>query len=171
MERAANSPSIEKPHVYRIIDRERYSLDLKTETEAIDLYKKNRWDSNYGKLSFSEIILISRIILANDTLLEGDRIKLCRALNLMANKAENKYNNSWKGTLRKIWSIIRNLLWNGHISLFEVDCKDPHVKFLSMPKWKAKCLTVSKLKDSKLPCFVGSDANFARLVVQRYATT
>lgn len=162
METCANSEitQAERPYICRVIqppnlfqgEQTSYRLALMNSIGIKRFFETHsRWDCNCGKMQFVEVIRISRILLSFQ-IDPNQKKRVTDSLRLMADKAESKYQSSWMGTVRKIYSWVCNLFVSNDVGLFNTTT-------LESP---------SQVNDH-LPFFVGSDATFARLVADSYS--
>ncbi|MBS0633905.1 MAG: hypothetical protein JSR37_00395 [Verrucomicrobia bacterium] len=159
VEEAANQNRPElKRHICRVIYPLRiFELDLMSQSDVNSFFNTyGRWRANCVKMPFREIIAISRRCLAiwDNNVYTDQKVRLTKALNQMADKAEAKYASGWQGTVRKVISWISNLFSSSTVRLFNQD--DSSIELRLPPSAKP------------LPTFVGTDATYARLVARAY---
>lgn len=103
------------------------------------------------KMTFTNIIRISRIFLANEAD-PNQRKRITQALHKMADRADAFYQGSWWGTANKIHSWVGNLFASSSV--------DFHNNMR---------IELPASANDQLPYFVGTDATFARLVADCYS--
>lgn len=159
--RAAGSSKMPSGHSYicRVIYPDKTcKLELKTEGQVQEHFKRwGRWEATCGKMSLSDVINITRILFLNFPV-ESEQIEpLKEALNRLATRAEEKYKKGFCGTVRKILSMIFNFFIENTVQLF------------SMPKTNVALRVIPQADrlQPKLPFYIGSNADFARLVANQ----
>lgn len=129
------------------------TLEVRTpeEKETFLSTFKNNPLATCEKIHFFDIIRLSRIYLSKiQNSVEKKRVTT--ALIHMADRAETKYNKNFMGLLRRIYSCVCNFFKSKRsINLSYLEEMFPEAK-------------------DHVPFFVGSDANFARLVAKSYSS-
>lgn len=97
-----------------------------------------------------EILNITRIFSINDPIDPNSKDSIKDSLLFMASRAERKYNDGFKGIVRKVIALFFNLFATDSVSLFGMNNTD---------------IAIRVVQDGpKLPWFIGNNANFARLI-------
>jgi hypothetical protein len=147
-----------RPYIYRIVNDGKMSLGLMTPKKAAAFHRMGGENQLCEKLSFSEVIQVTRHFIAGNQDSDYAKKTVSVALTAMAAKADAKY-SGFKGIIRRITSIFHNFLLTDVVVLF------------SEPRRYQ--FTNTKPDTSNFPSlsnntFWGSDAKLARLVVRHY---
>ena len=147
-----------RPYIYRMINEEKMSLGLMTPEKAAAFHRAYGQNQLCEKLSFSEVIQVTRHFIASNKHNDTARAITSTALEAMAVKADTKY-SGFIGIIRRIASIFHNFLLTDVAVLFSQPIRHT--------------VSYTKQDTSNFPSlsnkmFWGSDAKFARLVVRHY---
>lgn len=140
----------EHKYVCRVIyPNNKCTLELKTDGQIKDHFQKyGSWNSNCGKMQLRDLLNITRISNLNNPV----KSDIKESLDFIASRAETKYNNGFKGAVKKLTSIFFNLFTTDSVELF------------CMLKTNVSLEVVGKKNKHKLPLFIGHNANFAHLI-------
>lgn len=153
-----------------------YMLELKTDQEIAEHLQQYGWSGICRKMPLSNVLNLTRISIFNEmneietirqrgrpedgtsiediydglvTEVNVRKEELKRDLNFCAERAERKYNNGFKGLVRRVIAVFLNLFVSDSERLF------------SMPDTN-RALSIERSDRCALPWFIGDDAQFAR---------
>jgi len=153
---AANSrrDGEEPKNICRVIyPNDTCTLELKTDQEIKSHFQEHGyWSANCVKMPLGEVLNITRICSLNHPVEPQLVDSLQGTLRFLASRAERKYNDGCTGVIRKIISIFFNLFATDSVHLFGESGTDVYLAI------------VSNSNRSKLPWFIGNNADFARLI-------
>ena len=130
-------------------------LELKTDQEIKKHFEDHgSWSANCVKLPLREVLNITRICSLNAPVADlAMKETLQGTLTLLATRAERKYNVGCCGIARKLISMFFNFFATDSVGLFRTE-EDTSINLR----------VVNPSNRSKLPWFIGNDADFARLI-------
>ncbi|MBA3720882.1 MAG: hypothetical protein H0W88_00600 [Parachlamydiaceae bacterium] len=129
------------------------TLELKTDKQIKEFFQqKGSWNGNCVKMQLRDVLNLTRIGSLNEPVNPQIKDSIKESVLFIASRAEAKYNNGFKGVIRKIISIFFNLFVTDSVDLF------------GMASANVAFQVVKSDKRNKLPGFIGNDANFARLI-------
>ncbi|CUI16799.1 Conserved hypothetical protein [Candidatus Protochlamydia naegleriophila] len=130
------------------------TLELKTNQEVKNhLQTYGSWNANCAKMSLKEVLNLTRICSLNHRINSQTKASINDALFLFGFRAAIKYENGFKGILRRVTAVFFNIFVTDSVALFSKNV----IQDLS--------ITVADYSNrGMLPLFIGSNANFAYLI-------